>query len=199
MNHTILLVDDDTNLIEGLERQLHKQPFRVITAQSGQEALGILKDRSVDVVVSDQEMPGMKGTQFLWKVKRAFPDAILFMLTGKATLRVATLAVNEVGIARFFVKPCNAVDLALTIRQALRHRDLMAEARQLLKKVKQQDAILERLEQESPGITQVETDRRGVIPLDENDPADYDALIEEFRSRLGEKRNDDVCRERVRR
>lgn len=186
MNHTVLLVDDDTNLLEGLERQLHKEPYRIITAQSGQEALDILKDTSVDVVISDQEMPGMKGTQFLWQVKKAFPGAILFMLTGKATLRVATLAVNEVGIARFFTKPCNAVDLALTIRQALRHRDLMTQARRLLKEVKQQDAVLERLEQESPGITQLETDGHGAILIDESDPGDYETLIEELRGRLGE-------------
>ncbi|NIA15648.1 MAG: response regulator [Nitrospiraceae bacterium] len=197
MNHTVLLVDDDVNLLEALGRQLHGEPYRIITAQSGQEALAVLNDTSVDVVISDQEMPGMKGTQFLWQVKRAFPDAILFMLTGKATLRAATLAMNEVGVARFFVKPCNAVDLVLTIRQALQHRALTAFAKRLLKKVKQQDAILAFLEQESPGITQVKTDSRGIVRLDEDDPADCDALIEELRSWLGEKENGNGCGERV--
>jgi DNA-binding NtrC family response regulator len=185
MNHTVLLVDDDANLLEALERQLHGEPYLIITAQSGKEALDILKDTSVDVVISDQEMPGMKGTQFLWQVKKSFPDAILFMLTGKATLRAATLAVNEVGIARFFTKPCNAVDLALTIHQALRHRDLITLAKNLLKKIKQQDAILERLEQKSPGITEAETEGHGAILLDESDPGDYDQFIKDLRITLG--------------
>ena len=123
MNHTVLLVDDDANLLGALERQLRKEPFRILTAQSGREALDILNDNRVDVVVSDQEMPGMKGTQFLWQVRKAFPDAILFMLTGEATLRVAALAVNEVGVTRFFTKPCNASDLAFAIRHAVREKD----------------------------------------------------------------------------
>ena len=192
MGHTVLLVDDDANLLEGLERQLHKEPYQIITAQSGQEALSILKDTSVDVVISDQEMPGMKGTQFLWQVRRAFPDAILFMLTGKATLRVAALAVNEVGIVRFFVKPCNAVDLALTVRQALQHRDLLTVAKRLLKKIKQQDAILKRLEQKSPGITQVGLQAPDVTDPDEGVPTDYDEFMKELCRTLGEPGEDDL-------
>ena len=181
MNYTVLLVDDDANLIEALKRQLHKEFYRVATAESGEEALGVLKDTSVDVVVSDQSMPGMLGTQFLWEVRKTYPDVILFMLTGEATPRAASLAINTLDVARLFAKPCNAADLALTINQALKHRDLISLAKRLLKKVRQQDALVERLEQESPGITQAETDGCGVILLDEDDPPDYDALIEELR------------------
>ena len=107
------------------------------------------------------------------------------MLTGKATLSVAINAINDGAVSRFFTKPCNPKDLAVTIRQGLRHRDLMNEAKRLLKEVKRKEAILYHLELESPGITQVKRDNLGAVILDQDDPEDFDALIEELRERLG--------------
>ena len=142
MNHTVLLVDDDERLLEGLQRQLHKEPYRVLTARSGQEALDILHGICVDVVISDQEMPGLKGTQFLWQVRKEFPNVILFLLTGHPSLPMTTLAIKEVGIARLFTKPCNALDMALTIQQSLEHRDLTDRARRLLELTRKQRSEL---------------------------------------------------------
>lgn len=151
MEYNVLLVDDDTNLLEALERSLHQEPYRIFTAQSGQRAMEILGEHPVDVVVSDQEMPGLKGTQFLWKTRNAYPDVILFMLTGRATRKMARLATDEIGITRIFTKPCNASDLALAIRQALQHRDLLKHTRTLLHIFHIQQAILDKIERRSPG------------------------------------------------
>ena len=184
MKHSVLLVDDDANLLEALQRQLYKEPYRILTAQSGGEAMEILEGISVDVVVSDQEMPGMKGTQFLWKVRKAYPDVILFMLTGQATPRMATLAVNEIGIAGFLVKPCNAVDLAIAINQALQYRELYKHARRLLRKVVVQDALLERIEHLSPGLIEgcMKDMERGSVEL----PTGHQSLVESLSRVLGE-------------
>ncbi len=169
MPHNVLLVDDEPNVLTGLRRALRKEPFDLLCATSAQEAFVLLQARSVDVVVSDQDMPGMTGVTFLTRVRQAFPDTVRFMLTGKATLEVAIQAINEGAISRFFTKPCNPVDLAVTIRQTLQQRELMVEARRLLHTVKRQSATLEDLEQKFPGITQVQRDRDGAIVVEPDD------------------------------
>jgi len=181
MKHKVLLVDDDRNLLEGLRRALRKEPYEIRTAESADAALHILDTEPVSVVVSDQDMPNMTGTELLAKVRERYPDTIRFMLTGKATLDVAIKAINDGAISRFLTKPCNHVDLAVTIRQALQQKELMEEATRLLRVSKRQSAVLEGLEQESPGITKVEKDRNGRIVLDEAAP-DYDDLIREISS-----------------
>ncbi len=188
MAHRVLLVDDEPNVLMGLKRALRKEPYQIVTACSGKEALELLETTEIDVVVSDQEMPDMSGTELLSHVDKLYPDTMRFMLTGKATLDVVIQAINEGAITRFFTKPCNEVDLAITIRQALEHKDLMTQAWRLLNKVKNQNALLERLERESPGITQVEMDSNGVINLDEDDfsATDYDAFIEELHRTFGD-------------
>jgi len=185
MHHKVLLVDDEHNILMGLQRALRKEPYDILTAMSGNEALTIFKKTKIDVVVSDQDMPGMNGTEFLSRIHKAYPDTVCFMLTGKATLEVAIQAINEGAINRFFTKPCNNVDLAFTIRSAMQQRDLMVEARRLLKEFKEQSGILGAIEEEYPGITKVKRDRDGAIVVDDDIPRDYDQLIEELHKAYG--------------
>jgi two-component system, probable response regulator PhcQ len=163
----ILIVDDDPAVPAALRRALHKQPYEVLSATSAREALRMLGATPVDVVISDEEMPGMQGTGLLNKVRELCPDTIRFILTGKATLSVALQAINAGGVSRFLLKPCNAAELIVAIRQELEKRDLMAAARQLLKKVKHQSAMLHDLEAEYPRITDVHRDSDGAIWLDD--------------------------------
>ena len=188
--NTVLLIDDDENLLEALQRQLHAEPFRTITTQSGKEALEILNSVCVDVVVSDQEMPGLKGTQFLWQVKMDFPKIIRFMLTGQATKRAASLALKELGVMRFFTKPCDATDLSMSIRQALQQRDLMVETMRLLKKIKQQKAFVDQLKLKLPGMSSMTPSAPEDIHLDGDLLNKCDALIEEAREALGTSSTD---------
>lgn len=122
--HTVLLLDDEPNVLSGLRRALRKEPYDLICASSAHEALALLHSRPVDVVISDQDMPGMTGTAFLAKVRDKFPDTTRFMLTGKATLEVALQAINDDAVSRFLVKPCDPQLLARSIRQALRQKEL---------------------------------------------------------------------------
>ncbi|MEE8292463.1 MAG: ATP-binding protein [Candidatus Tectomicrobia bacterium] len=122
--HTILLLDDEPNVLSALRRALRKEPYALLCAHSADEAFDLLYTREVDVVVSDQDMPGMTGTEFLAKVYQEFPHITRFILTGKATLEVALQAINAGAISQFFTKPCNAEALALSIRTALGQKDL---------------------------------------------------------------------------
>jgi DNA-binding NtrC family response regulator len=127
MQHAVLLVDDDQNLLRGLARALRHQPYRLYTTTSGEEAQAILKSHSVHVVVSDEAMPGMRGTDLLAWVAEHYPDVIRIMLTGQPSVESAIRAINEGAVYQFFTKPCNPVDLAIAIRKALEHADLAAE------------------------------------------------------------------------
>jgi DNA-binding NtrC family response regulator len=166
MLYRVLLVDDDPNLLDALRRALRKDPFQILTAPSGAEALSILEDEHIDVVVSDQDMPGMSGTEFLSQVQEKFSETIRFMLTGNATLETAIDAINKGAITRFFTKPCNPVDLAVTIRQVTDHKVLLDRTKRLLQTSRRQSSVIEQLERRFPGITAVDKDKQGAVILD---------------------------------
>ena len=189
MEHKVLLVDDEPNLLAAVRRGLRDEPYEVLCATSAREAMGILAAEEVDLVISDQQMPGMTGTEFLAWVHREHPDKACFILTGQATLEVAVEAINRGAISRFFLKPCNVVDLASSIRQAIQQRELMVEAGRLLRKVEGQADLLEQIERDNPGITKVQRDSQGVIVL-EDPPDDHGTLISRIRETLGDGRGE---------
>ena len=132
MAHAVLLVDDDENVLHGLVRALRRQPYQLYTAKSGAEAMWILKSHDVDVLVTDEKMPGVPGTEVLAWVTQYFPDVMRIMLTGSPTVDTAMRAINEGTVFQFFVKPCREVDLAIAIRKALERRGELREHRRLL-------------------------------------------------------------------
>lgn len=123
MNHTVLLVDDDSNLLHGLTRALRHQPFDLFTVRSAEEAMDVLKRRSIRVVVADEQMPGMSGGDLLAWAAENFPETTRIVLTGHPTAEQAIRAINEGVVYRYFTKPCNPADLAITIRKALEEQD----------------------------------------------------------------------------
>jgi DNA-binding NtrC family response regulator len=145
-----------------------------------QEAWGYLRAQTVHAVITDQDMPGMRGTVFLAHMCQEFPDTVRFMLTGKPTLEVAIQAINDGAIHRFFTKPCHDVDLIMTLRQALQQHDLVVAARRLLPIVRGQSAALAQWEATYPGITHVRRDRHGVVVADV-DTLTVDELIAQLR------------------
>ncbi len=167
--HTILLVDDEPNVLAGLTRTLRREPYQVLTASSGAGALEILRGRPIDLVVSDHDMPGMNGVEFLAKVRALWPDTARFVLTGKASLDVAVDAINRGEVLRFFIKPCGEHELTTSIREALRNKDLMATARRLYLKLKRQQAFINGLEDTYPGISKLHRDSNGAILVAEEE------------------------------
>lgn len=131
MQQTVLLVDDDDNILHGLARALRHQPYHLHTARSAEEAVWTLKTRAVDVIIADDRMPGMSGCDLLVWVAERYPDVIRIVLTGQGTMQTAVRAINEGGVYYFFTKPCDVVQLAMTIRKALEHKALLDENRRL--------------------------------------------------------------------
>jgi two-component system probable response regulator PhcQ len=181
MQHTILIVDDEPTVTAVLRDAFSREPYRILSAGSAEDALPILDREEMDVVISDERMPGMSGTEFLAVVRKKYPDSIRMILTGHASLESAVRAINEGEIYRFFTKPCNVLDIALTVRQALQKRELRRENQHLLSLQQQHSAMIEKLERKYPGITKVSRDSKGEVLIDDSvDKRKWDTLIEEI-------------------
>jgi len=167
MEYSILVVDDQPVIRDMLENMLSRESYTVHCADSAKEALKILSQEPIDVVISDEVMSAMTGTQFLAVVRKDFPDTIRIILTGHASLESAMHAINEGEIYRFLTKPCNLVDLSVTIRQALQQKHLKKENKRLAKIVEQQSFSIREIEKKYPGITKVKRNSGGAIIIDE--------------------------------
>jgi DNA-binding NtrC family response regulator len=143
---TLLLVDDEPNVREGLAVALRAQAYRILQAGSGDEALAVLHANRVDLIVSDHLMPRMTGLELLKLVRDRFPDTVRIMLTGHADLQTAIAAINEGEIYRFLSKPCDRVELMVTIHLALEHLELEREHRRLLAVVRSRPELMAEVE-----------------------------------------------------
>jgi DNA-binding NtrC family response regulator len=166
----LLLVDDEPNLTSALVRSLDRSQFDIFTADSAQQGLMILAGNDIDVVVSDERMPGMTGSQFLTEVRKKWPNTIRMILSGQADLEAAVRAINEGEVYRFLLKPCHPKELQMTILQGLQHKKLVAQSRRLLQEHMKTVNLLEALEKDNPGITKIELDEDGAIMMDEGEP-----------------------------
>jgi response regulator RpfG family c-di-GMP phosphodiesterase len=134
MSEKVLFVDDDPNLLASCERNLRRR-FQIETAEGGQLGLEKITARGpYSVVVSDMQMPGMNGIQFLSAVKERAPDSVRIMLTGNADVEVAMGVVNEGNIFRFLTKPCPPEVLGKALDDALAQYRLVMAEKELLNK-----------------------------------------------------------------
>lgn len=115
---TLLLVDDEPNIVRALGRLLRRDGYRILTASSAKDAFAILASNDVQVIISDQRMPEMCGTEFLAQVKGLYPDTIRIVLSGYTDLKTVTAAINEGAIWRFLTKPWNDDALREDVRKA---------------------------------------------------------------------------------
>ena len=132
MTEKILLVDDDSNVLEGYQRSLSRE-FQLETALGGQEALALAAQNGpYAVVVSDMRMPGMDGIHVLTSIKARWPDTIRVMLTGNADVQTAIDAINEGNIFRFLNKPCSKEAMGKALTAALVQYRLVTAEKVLL-------------------------------------------------------------------
>ncbi len=117
---SILLVDDEPNILSSLSRLLRREGYTILTAASPLEAFELLAKHPVQVVVSDQRMPEMSGTEFLSRVRQLYPNTVRLVLTGYTDLESVTGAINRGAIYKFLTKPWDDDQLREQIREAFR-------------------------------------------------------------------------------
>jgi len=118
---TVLVVDDDVHVLASLHRLFRRDGYRVLTAASPAEGFELLALFPVQVILCDQRMPAMNGTEFLSKVKEMYPDTIRIILSGDTRIDEVLDAINRGAIYRFYTKPLADTELREHLRQAFRH------------------------------------------------------------------------------
>ncbi len=128
---TLLLVDDEENIVAALRRLLRAEGWKVLSATSAEQALHQMARHEVDVVLSDQRMPGMTGVELLRRAKELYPETIRLVLSGYTELQSITDAINEGAIYKFLAKPWDDEQLRAHLREAFALKE-MADQNRLL-------------------------------------------------------------------
>lgn len=124
-SNTILFVDDEECVLNSVERLFVDNDLRIIRAGSADEALAILEKEEIAVIISDNQMPGMKGTELLAKSRDIAPDTLKILITAYADLVVAVDAINNGEVFRFITKPWDDDALVRTVQEAVRRYQLV--------------------------------------------------------------------------
>lgn len=114
----ILFVDDEARVLTAM-RAMFRRDYQVLIANSGAEALELLREHDVDVIVSDQRMPGMTGVEVLREAREIAPRAVRILLTGYADLAAIEHAINEAEVFRYLMKPCPRDQLREVVELAI--------------------------------------------------------------------------------
>lgn len=162
---TLLLVDDEPAILKALQRVVRDEGYKVITALDGESALRLVASESVDVVLSDMDMPGMSGLDLMVRLRRNHPSAVRLLLTGRGTLAAAVGAINDGEVYRFMTKPWDIDELREVLRQAAARAMKNRTNARVADSAGERTARLAALEREHPGITAVNL-TRGVYRVD---------------------------------
>ncbi|MBI2470862.1 MAG: response regulator [Planctomycetes bacterium] len=140
--NNILIVDDEENILNTLERLLEDEGYKLFFANSGNKGLEIIRREDIQLIISDHRMPGMDGLKFLNETKKISPDTIRVMLTGYADVETAIKAINEGEVYRFITKPWNNIELLNIIKQGVEYYNLQKELERLNKLIQSQNTQL---------------------------------------------------------
>lgn len=153
----VLFVDDEENVLKALKRLFIDEEIKVFTALSGKEGLEIIANNEFALIVSDQRMPEMTGTEFLLKAQEQSPDTIRIVLTGYADVNAAINAINEAGAYRYITKPWDDKELLHIVKEAVDRYKLLKENKYLAELTKRQKEELDTWSKELEHYVQVHT------------------------------------------
>ncbi|MFH1490824.1 MAG: HD domain-containing phosphohydrolase [Pseudomonadota bacterium] len=171
VNRSLLIVDDDRNVISSLRRELRSEDYEIFSANSGTAGLAMIDSLDIGVVLSDQMMPGMDGITFLKELERRKPDVVRTLLTGNGSLENAMAAINDSHIFSYLTKPWSSEGLKGTIAKAFEHYNLVIENKRLQELNEKQNLELKRLNADLEGRIQKRTRqleaavREGIVML----------------------------------
>lgn len=138
--YSILVVDDEPNYLIVLSELLKDEGFEVFTASSGIEGLKIIEDVDLDVVITDMQMPGMNGLEFLQEIKKRIPELPVIVITAFAEVDKAVEAMQS-GAINYLAKPFSNDELIITINKAASLHQLVRENSRLRKEIKGQSGF----------------------------------------------------------
>jgi DNA-binding NtrC family response regulator len=146
--YTVLVVDDEDNVLRSVERLFRREPYRLLTAVSAEEALAAVEREPVHLVMADQRMPGMTGIQLIQRIREQHPQVMRVVFTGYIDMNTAIDAINKGQVFRFVTKPWRDDDLKNVVHQALIQYELVAENHKLMDLIERQNLRLRQLNQQ---------------------------------------------------
>jgi len=165
----VLLVDDEVGVLQAVKRIFSRsQLVELMTVADPFAAMKMVAEGGIALVISDQQMPGMTGLEFLAWVNANHPGIVKIIMTGDTDIQTAVQAINDIGVYKFIRKPWNNDDLYWTVVRALEMARMQRENQKLQVKLDEKNRCLERYERLYPGITTIERDADGAIVIDED-------------------------------
>ena len=152
----VVFLDDEDNILQSLKRLFSNEFYQIETTTDYKKALDLIDKHNIKVVISDQRMPEISGVEFLKQVKERSSSIIRILFTGYADIQAAEAAVNIGEVYRFINKPWNNDDLKSTIRQAMKHYDLIIENKKLFESTQMKNNELERLNEKLRNMYEVQ-------------------------------------------
>jgi len=134
---TLLLVDDEGNILSALTRLLRRDGYQIFRANGGKAGLELLQQQKVGVIISDQRMPEMTGVEFLSEVKTLYPDTVRMVLSGYTDLNSVTDAINQGAVYKFLTKPWDDELLRKNVTEAFEHFELKQDNLRLTRELQQ--------------------------------------------------------------
>ncbi|EKD27027.1 MAG: sigma 54 response regulatory protein [uncultured bacterium] len=129
--HTILIVDDEPNILKSLQRLFEDSDYEILSSENGFEGLTLLQKNNVSLIISDYRMPEMDGIALLKKASEISPSTVRIMLTGFADINTIIRSINLGEIFRFIVKPWNDDELQETVTSCLAYHDMVSNYHRL--------------------------------------------------------------------
>jgi len=160
---TVLLVDDEEHILSCLEQLLRGDGYRIVCAHSAAEGLQRLADTPIDVIVSDQRMPGMTGVEFLRRARHLYPSTVRIVLSGFTDLQSITDAVNEGAVCKFLTKPWDNERLRAHVAEAFQQKEMVDENRRLAREGESANARLARLNDQLQRTLAQESDHAHIL------------------------------------
>lgn len=140
--HNILVVDDERPNLESLRRTFRRE-YSVFAADNGEEALSIVQQQDIALIITDQRMPGMTGIELLERTMGVYPHAIRIILTAFMDVEALIGAINAGRVYRYITKPWDPEELKITVRRALELYDLTMENERLMEELKEKIMALD--------------------------------------------------------
>jgi signal transduction histidine kinase len=140
--HTILVVDDEPDVVKSVQ-DLLRYDYKVLGATRARDAIRLMEENEIHVVMSDQRMPEMSGVEFLGRARTDHPEAIRLLFTGYADIRAVIDAINQGNVYRYITKPWDPDELQTVIREAVERHDLLVERKRLIAELEQKNAELQ--------------------------------------------------------
>ncbi|WP_437650911.1 ATP-binding protein [Sorangium sp. So ce362] len=165
----LLIVDDERETLKALRRELRRD-YEVLTAESAEEGHALLRERPIPVVLSDQRMPGMTGTELYAAIKAEFPDTVRLLMTAYADTSAAIQAINAGGVYRFIPKPWDPPALAGVVRDAFALHERLSDKRRLLASLEASAEALRRENQRLAELSQRSHELVGIAAHDLRNP-----------------------------